>query len=100
MNKSFIVRLSVEERAQLELLVVKGNTAERELIRSGILLKADCSSPGPACSDQQISDALDLGVITVHRVRRWSVESGLDGPSSVVPHRVVRKCSTASKRPT
>ena len=44
-----------------------------------ILLKADCSSLGPAWSDQQISEALDLGVITIHRVRRSFVEGGLDG---------------------
>ena len=79
MNKRFIVRLSLEERAQLESLVAKGKAAARRLTRARILLKADCSSLGPAWSDQQICDALDLGAITVHRVRRSFVESGLDG---------------------
>ena len=79
MNKRFIVRLSVEERAQLETLVAKGKAAARRLTRARILLKADCSSLGSAWSDQQISEALDLGVITVHRVRRSFVEGGLDG---------------------
>ena len=79
MNKRFIVRLSVEERAQLESLIAQGKTAARKLTRARILLKADCSSLGPAWSDQQISEALDLGVITVHRVRRSFVEGGLNG---------------------
>jgi hypothetical protein len=74
MNKQFVVRLSVEERDQLESLVAKGKAAARKLIRSRILLKADCSGLGPAWSDEQISDALDLGVIAVHRVRRSFVE--------------------------
>ncbi len=79
MNKRFVVRLSVEERAQLESLVAKGKAAARKLTQARILLKAESSSLGPAWSDEQISDALDLGVITVHRVRRSFVESGLDG---------------------
>ncbi|MGZ3390968.1 MAG: IS630 family transposase [Isosphaeraceae bacterium] len=79
MNKKFVVRLSVEERGQLESLVAKGKTAARKLTRARILLKADCSSLGPAWSDEQISHALDLGAITVHRVRRSFVEGGLEG---------------------
>jgi hypothetical protein len=79
MNKKFVVRLSVEERSQLESLVAKGKAAARKLTRARILLKADCSGLGPAWSDQQISEALDLGAIAVHRVRRSFVEGGLDG---------------------
>ena len=82
MNKKFVVRLSVEERGQLESLVAKGKTAARKLTRAHILLKADCSSLGPAWSDEQISHALDLGAITVHRVRRSFVEGGLECPRS------------------
>jgi hypothetical protein len=55
-NKQFVVRLSVEERDQLEALVAKGKAAARKLTRA------------------RISDALDLGAIAVHRVRRSFVE--------------------------
>jgi hypothetical protein len=79
MNKRYVVRLSVEERSRLESLIAKGKAAARRLTRARILLKADCSPLGPAWSDEQISDALDLGAITVHRVRRSFVEGGLDG---------------------
>ena len=89
MNKKFVVRLSVEERIQLESLVAKGKAAARKLTRARILLKADCSTLGSAWSDEQISDALDLGVITVHRVRRSFVEGGLDG--ALVRRRIPRR---------
>jgi homeodomain-containing protein len=79
MYKKFVVRLSVEERGQLESLIAKGKTAARKSTRARILLKADCSPLGPAWSDEQIRDALDLGAITVHRVRRSFVEGGLEG---------------------
>jgi transposase len=78
-NKKFIVRLSVEERHQLESLIARGKSAARKLARARILLKADCSALGPAWSDEQISGALDVGPITVHRVRRAFVEGGLEG---------------------
>jgi transposase len=79
MNKRFIVRLSREERDHLEALVAKGKAAARKLTRARILLKADCGDLGPAWSDEEISRALDVGTITVHRVRRDFVEGGLDG---------------------
>jgi len=79
MNKRYIVRLSVEEREQLEALVAKGKAAARKLTRARILLKADCGGRGPAWSDEEISRALDVGTITVHRARRDFVEGGLDG---------------------
>jgi hypothetical protein len=63
----------------LESLVAKGKAAARKLARARALLKADCSDLGPAWSDEQIGDALDLGPITVHRVRRAFVEGGLEG---------------------
>jgi hypothetical protein len=79
MNKRFIVRLSCEERDQLESLLAKGKTAARKLTRARILLKADCSDLGPAWADEEITRALDVGTITVHRVRRDFVEGGLNG---------------------
>ncbi len=89
MNKRFIVRLSTEEREQLEALVAKGKAAAHKLTRARILLKADCSETGPAWSDERISLALDVGTITVHRVRRDFVEGGLERAlvRRPVPHR-------------
>jgi hypothetical protein len=79
MNKRFVVQLSPEERQQLESLVATGTAAARKLTRARILLKADCGSLGPAWTDQRICEALDVGSITVHRVRQSFVEGGLEG---------------------
>jgi hypothetical protein len=79
MNQRFIVRLSTEERDQLEALVAQGKAAARTLTRARILLKADRSDSGPAWPDEEISRALDVGTLTVHRVRRDFVENGLEG---------------------
>jgi len=100
MNKKFVVRLSEEERPQLESLVAKGTAAARKLTRARILLKADCGSLGPSGTDLQISDALDIGPITVPRVRQTFVEGGSKESSSAVPCRADLECWTASRRPT
>jgi hypothetical protein len=39
MNKKFVVRLSTEERGQLESLVARGKAAARKLTRARILLR-------------------------------------------------------------
>jgi transposase len=42
------------------------------------LLKADASpEQGPAWTDEQIRDALDVGLVTIYRVRQSFVEEGL-----------------------
>lgn len=78
MNKKFFVNLSADDRQKLESLISKGKGSARRLTRARILLKADCGTQGPAWSDKQISDALDVGPITVQRVRRTFVEEGLE----------------------
>lgn len=78
MNKKFFVNLSAEDRQRLESMISKGKGSARRLTRARILLKADCGAQGPAWSDKQISDALDVGPITVQRVRRTFVEEGLE----------------------
>jgi hypothetical protein len=49
------------------------------LARARILLKADRGPLGPAWTDEQIGDALEVGSITAHRVRRAFIEGGLEG---------------------
>ncbi len=76
--KKHIVRLSVEERAQLTKMANSGRGPARTFTRARILLKADQSDQGPAWSDEQISQALDITIQTVERVRRQLVEDGLE----------------------
>ena len=49
--KKYGVRLSAQEREQLQALVRKGKGPARRLLKARILLKADVSEGGPGWSD-------------------------------------------------
>jgi transposase len=73
----YIVRLSAEERAQLDELIRTGKRAASVLIHARILLKADVGAGGPGWDDGRIAEAVDCGASTVYRVRQAFVEEGL-----------------------
>ncbi len=75
--KRYRVTLSEEEREELQSLLARGKADVRKLKHAHILLKADEAPGGPAWSDPQIAEALDVGIATVPRIRRRFVESGL-----------------------
>jgi len=72
-KKVYEVELSQAERDHLKNLVSTGTQKARKLTRARILLKAD-----EAWSDEAISQALDVGIATVGRVRQRYVKEGLD----------------------
>ena len=76
--KTYVVRLSGEERRQLETLIGKGKSPARRLLRARILLKADVSEAGEGWSDSRIIEALDTSPSMVYRVRKQLVEEGLE----------------------
>ena len=76
--KKYIVRLSNEEREILTKLINSGRGPARMFTRARILLKADQSDKGPGWSDEKISEALEVTVQTIERVRKQLVEEGLD----------------------
>lgn len=78
MNKKYRVTLSSEERAQCEALVTTGKAAAQMQTHARIVLKADQGPDGPAWTDATISDALDVSLSTIERVRRALVLEGLD----------------------
>jgi transposase len=69
--KKYIVNLTAEEREELEALISSGVAPARKLTRARILLKAD-----EDWTDKAISEALDVGLATVQRVRKRFVEWG------------------------
>src|SRR5512135_376223 len=75
--KKSIVKLAEEERSELEQLISQGKAAARKQTHARILLKADSSEKGPQWSDRAISEALEVGIATVERVRERFVEEGL-----------------------
>ncbi len=76
--KRYVVRLTHEERKELEALVRRGRTHARKLLYARILLKTDASEGGPAWTDERIAEALETSVDTVARERRRFVEDGLE----------------------
>ena len=78
MHKKYIVRLISEERTTLETLISLGRAPARTQTHARILLKADCGPDGPAWPDQMISEALDVSLPTIQRVRQRLVLDGFD----------------------
>jgi homeodomain-containing protein len=76
--KKYVVRLSTEERQQLETLIRKGKGPARRLLKARILLKADVSDAGPGWSDSRIIAALDTTASMLYRVRKQLVEEGFE----------------------
>lgn len=72
-KKTYEVNLSKSERNHLENLVSKGVEKARKLTRARILLKADEN-----WLDHEISEALDVGMATVIRIRKKYALEGLD----------------------
>ena len=74
----FVVRLSAEERAQLEGLLKRGKAAAYKRRHAQVLLKADEGELGPAWIDERIAEAVGVTPLTVRNVRRRLVEQGLE----------------------
>lgn len=84
MKKTALVRLTTDERAQLQHLLKVGQAPTRQLTHARVLLKADEGPAGPAWPDKRIAEALDVAPITVGRVRqRYAAE----GVASALAHR-------------
>ena len=81
MYQKYFVKLTSEERQELEKLVSSGNAPARKTRRARILLKSDCSEGGPNWSYEAICDALDVNSMTVANVRKAFAEGGLEKPS-------------------
>ena len=90
--KKYVVRLSAQERAQLDELIRKGKRSAQLLTKARILLKADVSDAGEGWSDSRIAAALDTSIANVERTRRQLVEEGFEAV-------LARKYNPNSARP-
>jgi hypothetical protein len=80
----YAVRLSTEDRTTLIERTTSGSAPARTITRARILLKADESTDGAAWTDQQIADALDVGLATVARTRKRASDVG---PIAAIEHK-------------
>jgi len=74
MNKKYIVRLTGQERKELENLVKKGKTQAYRIKHAHILLAVDAD--GPNWPDHQVAKAYKCHQNTVVNVRQRFVEQG------------------------
>ena len=74
MNKKYIVRLTAEERKELENLVKKGKTQAYRIKHANILLAVDAD--GPNWPGHQVAKAYKCHQNTVVNVRQRFVEQG------------------------
>ena len=87
MQKKYIVRLSDEERAELQTVIKKLKGTSQKVRRAQILLKADAN--GPNWTDARIAEACLCRIQTVEFIRQRLVERGfretLDGAKREKP---------------
>src|SRR5438477_4291436 len=76
MRKLYIVRLTEQERIELQDVVKKLKGTGQKVRRAQILLKADAD--GPNWTDQQIAEAFCCRTRTVEKIRQRLVERGFD----------------------
>ena len=94
--EKYAVRLSSEDRDQLERLIRSGQRSARVINRVRILLKTDAG-----WSASQVAAALDTSPRTVFRTKRRYAEEGLDGVCTTIPgdrgeaHLIALACSDA-----
>ena len=71
------IRLTDEQRAQLEAIVRDGDTRRKRFIHARVLLMADEDHPQGGHTDQQIGDALGVATKTVARIRVSFLRGGI-----------------------
>lgn len=76
LKDKFIVRLTAEQRQELEKLAATGKRSAATILRARILLKADADAA--AWADDPIAEALDTSPATIARVRKRFVQQGFE----------------------
>ena len=99
MKKRYAVRLSDDERRELQRLIGAGTAPARKLTHARILLKADEGPGGPGWVDERIAEAVESSQPTVSRVRKQYVQQGLAAALTRRPPRreYVRKLDGAAE---
>ncbi len=76
MQKMYVVRLTDQERNELESVIKKLKGTGQKVRRAQILLKADAD--GPNWTDERIAEAFSCRTRTVEKIRRRLVEQGFE----------------------
>ncbi len=80
-NKKYILKLTAEERAELQSIVSKGKAAAWKIQRSYALLQCDQGPDGPGWTDEQIAAAYG---VTTRSLESWRKQAVASGPLSLL----------------
>lgn len=78
MNRKYVVKLTEEERLQLQKIISAGTAPARKIRRAQILLKSDSSPEGPNWNYKAISAAFNVSEVTITAVRKAYCQDGLE----------------------
>lgn len=95
MNVRYIVKLSEQEREELEAVVRDAKTGPQKRRRAQILLASD-----RGVADVVIAETLPCGTSTIYRTKKRLVEEGLDAALSEVPREGGRRKLTGKEEAT
>lgn len=76
MRKMYVVRLTDQERDELQTVIKKLKGTGQKVRRAQILLKADAD--GPNWTDERIAEAFSCRTRTIEMIRQRLVERGFD----------------------
>lgn len=76
MPKKYVLKLTAEERAELQCVVRKGRVAGWKVQRAQALLQCDQGPDGPAWTDEQIAAAYGVTTRSLESWRKQAVERG------------------------
>jgi len=76
MQKMYVVRLTDQERDELQTVIKKLKGTGQKVRRAQILLKADAD--GPNWTDERIAEAFSCRTRTIEMIRQRLVERGFD----------------------
>ena len=76
MPKKYVLKLTAEERAELERVIRKGRVAGWRLQRAHALLQCDQGPDGPAWADERIAEAYGVTTRSLESWRKQAVERG------------------------
>jgi len=81
MSKKYVLKLTPEERAELEQVVKRGKAAAWKVQRAQALLKCDQGAQGPGWTDERIAEAFGA---TTRSLESWRKQAVQDGPLSLL----------------
>lgn len=76
MAKKYVLKLTADERGDLERLVRRGHVAGWKVQRAQALLHCDQGADGPAWTDERVAEAYGVTVRSLESWRKRAVEAG------------------------